>query len=213
MYDRALKELEVSLALDEDNWITKYYLAYTHICAGNFDKARPFIENILVKDSTNLRYLEIAGELYSYFDPSLSRINFEKVINSPSYDPRINFFAGVGIGHFLWQEGKRDSANVWLEEVYDQHEKLIKEGSEELNSIMMLASIHGIRGEKREAISLLKSVPRASMDYISWVRSPMSKSLQDDPDFLVLVEEEKRVLEAMRNQVLQNERDKGNLKG
>ncbi len=213
MYETALHILDLALDLDPDNWITHYYQAYTHICAGDFAEARPYIEKILAMDSTNLRYLEIAGELYSYFDPDLSRKNYEMVVNSPSFDPRINFFAGVGIGHFLWEEGKVDSANVWMEDVFNTHKKLIDAGSEDLNSIMMLASIHGIRHENEEAISLLEKVPRTSMDYVSWVRSPMSRSLQDDPKFIDLVERERKVLEGMRNELIQQEKEEPKLKG
>ncbi|NNF35517.1 MAG: tetratricopeptide repeat protein [Saprospiraceae bacterium] len=201
MYGESLATLEKASALDVNNWITDYYLAYTHICAGNYENARPYIEKILALDSTNLRYLEISGELYSYFDPVLSKKCFEKVVKSPTFDPRINFFAGVGIGHFLWEEGKIDSANVWLNDVFTKHQKLIQDGSEDLNSIMMLASIHGIRHENVEALSYLQKVPRAALDYVSWVRSPMSKSLQDDPAFVKLIEEEKRIIKEMREEV------------
>lgn len=201
MYDDALMTLEKASALDVNNWITHYYQAYTNICAGKYEDARPYIEKILAMDSTNLRYLEIAGELYSYFDPVLSKKCFEKVVKNSSFDPRINFFAGVGIGHFLWEEGKIDSANVWLDDVFVKHQNLIREGSEDLNSIMMLASIHGIRHENVEAISYLEKVPRAALDYVSWVRSPMSKSLQDDPAFIKLIEEEKRIIKEMREEI------------
>lgn len=213
MYDKALELLDISYALDPDDWITHYYQAYNHICAGNFENARPYIEKILSADSTNLRYPEIAGELYSYFDPVLSRRYFERVVQSPSFDSRINFFAGVGIGHFLWEEGKLDSANVWLNDVYVKHKKFVQEGSESLTSIMMLASIHSIRKENEEAISLLESVPRTSMDYVSWIRSPMSRSLHNEPKFLDLIEKEKRVLKRMQEQVLQNEVEWARQKG
>ena len=207
MYDEALAQLELAQALDPDNWITYYYLAYTHICNRDTEAAKPFIEKMLSIDTSNIRYQEIAGELYSYFDPALSRKYYEKVISNPNFDPRINFFAGVGIGHFLWEEGNQDSANVWLNEVYRQHEKLIREGSEELNHPMMLASIHSIRNENEKALDILNEVPRASMDYISWVLSPMSRGLQKNTEFIKLVEEERSNLEGMRSEVIRNDRE------
>ena len=190
-------------------------IAYVQLARYEEAKAlsRPYIEKLLEMDSTNLRYLEIAGELYSYFDPVLSRKNYKKVIQSRSFDPRINFFAGVGIGYFLWEEGENDSANVWLDEVFDQLNQLIQEGSEDLNNYMILASIHSIRKENKEAISLLERVPRTSMDYVSWLRSPMSESLSRDPDFINLIEEERKIIQGMRESVVRDEKEKERLKG
>ena len=202
LYDEALKELNTARSLDPDNWITHYYTAYTLICKKSTEESRPHITSMLNLDTTNLRYLEVAGELYSYFDRDLSRKYYEKAISHPSFDARINFFAGVGIGYHLWEEGLKDSANVWLSDVYDLHKRLMQDGSEDRNNAMVIASIHSIRGENKQALSLLEEVPRASMDYVSWVLNPMSSSLQDDPAFLDLIEREKTTIEQMRDQLV-----------
>lgn len=202
MYDKALEQLELALALDPDSWITLYYIAYNHVLNETPEEAVPFIERMVELDPDNARFLEIAGELSHYFDPVTSRKYFEKALQSRVYDPEINFFTPVGIGYYLWEEGKIDSANVWLEASLQQQDKFIEGGSEALNPIMIKATVHAIRGEKEKALELLREINPISLDFKSWALSPMSSRLHHDQEFMQLIDVAMKRIAKMRDDVI-----------
>jgi len=199
MYPEAEANFKKALELNPRDWGTHYSSAYLYALGDQPHKVRQHLEGLIAIDPKDPVLNENAADVALNYDPEIARPYLLKSIQAEGFNPKSNYTVPLGIGYLLLQEGKIDSAKMWLDPALDYHLQRAKDGSEEINNTLMIASLYAVKNEKKEAMKWLrKMIDQGYLDRRNLMSDLRMANLRREPEFINMMEELEQKISAMR---------------
>lgn len=197
MNAEATLNYEKGLALNPRNVGGRYNYAFCYAQAGQREKAAQQIKELAAINPNDPFLNELAADIALNIDPAWATEYLLKAIHADGFDPQLNNTVPLGIGYLLWQEGKIDSAKMWLDPVLKFH--LSESNSGDENNMLMLVSNYAVRRENQEALKWLrKLVDTGYMDTGNLLTDFRLAGLRKEPEFVKIVGDLQKKLDNMR---------------
>jgi serine/threonine protein kinase/Tfp pilus assembly protein PilF len=207
-YPTAEQWLDRAIVLQPD-------LAYTHakICElalirGEYRTAEEHARKILAIDSEDVVGLNYAGDV-ALFQGHLeeARNFYQRCVGRQGmaeYAPRRN---STRLGFILLKVGDAMGARAMLDHSMQEDQKALAGGNEWFAIPFDIACVHAVRGETEDAILWLqKALDAGWTDSVIAMKDPLMEGLRKNPEFLGVLAQADRKVEAMRNRVLENQK-------
>jgi len=180
--------------------LTKLYLAQ-----GNYDKARNYIQQILISKPNNYSLLTAAGDIElfdgnlskakAYYDSSFAHSQVNTKENSTTY------------AYILWKQGAKEKAGKYFNNIKKNSEDAIKQNTSDFNIPYDLARISAILGNDTEAFHWLKqSISYGWRFYRICLNDPLLENLHGNENFKLMMNDLEKLVNKMKERVLQIEK-------
>jgi TolB-like protein/lipoprotein NlpI len=190
---------EKGLALNPRNILGQYNAAFHYATVNKPEKARQHIKALAAIDPEDAYTNEMAADIALNIEPALAREYLLKAVQAKGFDPERNNSVPLGIGYFLWQEGKIDSAKMWLDPILEYHVRQVEENNSERMHMIMIASNYAVRGKKKEALKWIrKAVDKGYLDRANLLTDFRLASIRKEPELIKMTEEIEKKLADQR---------------
>jgi len=202
--DKSEQILKRALELQPDFVDGLYYLCLVYFIQGRFEEIGNLLQSAVSSNPDNPRVLEGAGMTMGFLrDFSTAREYYLRSRDAnTSFETDVLAVSGIGLGHILMREGRRDEAEEFLNQAASVREKAIREGDLSSEIRFELARVHAIKGNKEEAYDWLeKAISMGWVDYQIVGMDPWLDDLRGDERFKQIMARVKDKVAEMRARV------------
>lgn len=199
MFKESEEILLKTLQKDPKSITTHLHLANLYIYARQKEKGKKYVYDVVKLDPPNPvlkpRLLEIALDMSLNLDIEMGKEFTKELVSNRDFNPKEHFSANTSIAYILWQEGKQDSANVWI----DQAENYLSEERDKQKVSYYKACICAIKGDKKGSLRhLKKAIDLGFTGRDNLFTDLRFELMHKDPQFLDMMQEIETRLSKMR---------------
>ncbi len=208
-FDEGERWLMKAIELQPDYSYANIDLANLYVLKNKDQQANELMKKVVIVHPEDPRILDNAGAIAEATGNfSLAKEYYQRSMKAnPSFATDPGTSSGIGLGHILLKEGKRNEGRKLLNQARTLQQKQIEEGDVAFDPRHYLAAIFAIEGNKKEANAWLQNAIAAGYrDYYDSQRDPWLDNIRNDDQYKQIMAQLKAKLDSMRTKVEEMEK-------